>query len=469
MEAATQELACCIGDLPDELLIAVVSQLRVRRGYLADDDAEAKRRIVNTASVRSLYALSSSCRKLHAIATPLLYQCIIQSQLQPYMPVLLRTLVSKPELAQHIQYIEFESLEPLGQTPCDAYTESDLCKLREIVSTIQWLVPFPETTAELMADRGGERLRQRLIATLVVISRFSDALGTFVVLLSFANNIRDIALPHGVHSFNILAYWKFAQPSKFRRFWSKGIDMSWFSGSFMHWEKYSLRALTAKPEGQYGVLTDYLRRLLLSESTCLNFGPPAAMEEVSLTVYDAQIEHLDFYLKDCALLERFTCRWKWTDQFTPEYEVDLPALRNSLQHVQKTLIDLTIDTMESAWRVDINRIVPPIGSLREFNALKHLDVAGLVLWGDDDTSESPALSSLLPQSLETLAIKTEWDDDIEDALYQLSVDCTDFLPNLKKVECTWRPAPRFVAEYLVDACRQEGVELILDIDEDLDP
>jgi hypothetical protein len=468
MWAAANASLCFVGELPDELLLAIISQLRVERGYLIDKGAEEQRCCNNTVLVRSLHALTLSCRKFNALTTPLLYQCIIPVQRQLYMPVLLKTLFNKPVLAQHIQYIEFATFEYPAMNDIMPLTQSNINKYHESIVSTCWLVPAPATTSDILdigkivtsADQGlptaSDLVYSKLYSAMQCLWKFTY-LSAFVVLLSIADNIQDIAMPDSVDALWILAFRKWNQPGVFRRLWLRGSSASL--------ESHPLRTMFSGAKERSGHLSQYLRSFLLPESMCFEFGPPAAMKLLSLTIHDANCESLDEYLRGCASLECFSLRWQWTDKFLPRFAVDLPALHRSLQRVQKTLTCLTIDTSESAWRVDFDQVIPALGSLRGFKAITCLNVAGLVLWGDDDTSEPPPLSALLPGSLESLVIKTEWDDHVEDALHQLSIDCAVCLPRLKRVECNWRPAPGFVADFLIDAYQSAGVELVLDIED----
>ena len=464
MEAATDASTCFIGELPDELLTAIVLQLRVQRGFLADEEAEEQRRCKNAVTVRSLHALTLSCRKFNAIATALLFQCIIWTQRRLFVPLLFRTLLNNPKLGQHVQYIEFAVFSGMELNMSKNLTKSDYCEYKERLTNAQWLVPTPEPTKDLLFGNdditSGQdctrllnptrlRVRKQLVLTCSYV---------FAVLLSITENLQDAALPDCHTVLTTLAFKRFIHPSKFRRLWLKNHGLSFG-------EAYELRVMISNNKESHGCLAHYLRRSYLPDSMWLEFGPPPAMKEIYLVIQNASFRCLDDHLKDCASLDRFSYRWQWTDQFVPKNAFNLPALQKSLQLVQQTLTYLTIDTSQSAWRVDMDRITPALGSLREFKALTYLSVAGLVLWGDDDTLELLPLSALLPESLETLIVKTEWDDDVEDALHQLSIDCAISLPNLRKVECTWRPAPGFVADYLIDACRLAGVDLVLDIED----
>lgn len=459
---------CFLGELPDELLLDIASQLRVERGYLVDKEDEDRRRRDNTIIVRSLYALTLSCQKFNALATPLLYQCIIAAERPQDMPLLLRTLFGKPELAQYIQYVEFTTFDCsscFAGLPCP---RADVDKYLDCMAATTWLDPLPATTLDILGKGNNTawRIQNSVAACSKVYASLHSAMqcmwtfrydSAFAVLLSFVDNVQDVAVPYSVNALSMMAFREWNRPGVFRRLWLKDPRTSA--------EQHSISTIISKPMLQNGHLAHYIRSLILSESMCLEFEPPAAMKLLSLTVHDASSDSLDQYLRGCDSLESFSLRWQWTNQFFPRFAVDLPALRKSLQRVQRTLTCLTIDTSESAWRVDVDQVIPALGSLREFKSLTYLDVAGLVLWGDDDTSEPPPLSELLPVSLQTLTIKTEWDDDVEDALNQLSLDCALSLPSLKRVECNWRPAPRFEAEYLMNACQSAGVDLILDVED----
>jgi hypothetical protein len=120
--------------------------------------------------------------------------------------------------------------------------------------------------------------------------------------------------------------------------------------------------------------------------------------------------------------------------------------------------------MDAICQINMDEDISAIGSLRDFIALEHLDVSVLVLWGDCDGLDYPRLSAILPENFETLSIQTEWDDEVEDALYDLWEDASA-VPRLTTLTCTWAPAPRAKAEALVSAFKGTNVELTLSIEE----
>ncbi|KAJ4366779.1 hypothetical protein N0V83_007304 [Neocucurbitaria cava] len=115
-------------------------------------------------------------------------------------------------------------------------------------------------------------------------------------------------------------------------------------------------------------------------------------------------------------------QFKRANPLTYLNEVDLPAMRQGLIKFQTSLTSLTINTMDSSWQVDLDIDIPGFGSFREFVVLRYLDVSGLVLWGDSIDEEYPRLSTMLPESLEILKVKTEWDHDVDDAFCNLIED-----------------------------------------------
>lgn len=187
------------------------------------------------------------------------------------------------------------------------------------------------------------------------------------------------------------------------------------------------------------------------------------IEEIVVDNCNLNDKAIEILLQVCTSLRRFVCRWSMIRDNILGVQINLEALRRHLAPLQQSLECLVLDTLESTWQVGLDENIPTIGSLRDFAALKHLDVSGMVLWSDDDTIEQPRLATILPPNLETLIINVEWDDYVEAGLVGLSKDCTSQLPNLKSVNCSWRPAPRPIAEALIAEFKDAGVTLELAI------
>lgn len=434
--------SCFIAELPDELLVAIAMQLRVERGFLVSRHAEKQRLSRNLAAIRSLHSMALVCRKFTAIATPVLYQSIVQAG-HDFFPRLFRTLLDNPKLGRHVRYLELGPLRDLDYTLKQYLTksyreryESLLLQAREVLIEAETAHPTPSLTRRAWA---------------------LPCPGPLTVLLNITENFQEIALRALPGSVFELACRYTSIANKFNRVWLKKNSTA----------KGNLRihVLEASPDAPCGELSRFLVHYKPRRPPRCD-PAPCMMQDITIDNLDVSPAYIDGLLQGCATLKRFTCRWSWTDDFIPGHPVDLPALWQSLQHVRHTLTHLTIDTSESAWQVGMDRNIPALGSLRDFSVLTYLEVPELVLWGDDDSADPPPLASILPPSLEMLILKTEWDDDIEDALRELSTDCTEALPRLKEVECTWRPVPRFVASHLIKAFRFVGVDLKLELEND---
>jgi hypothetical protein len=197
---------------------------------------------------------------------------------------------------------------------------------------------------------------------------------------------------------------------------------------------------------------------------------PPEVREVVLHMCNFAPSHLDSVLSHHTNLKQFTCRWGLNTGAVAvhhalnfrSHPIDLPALRLSLSKHKSTLESIVLDTLESGWMIPMDQDIPAIGSLRDFIALKLLDVSGLVIlgdYGDDSELEQPRLAHILPESLERLTIRAEWDEDVEEAMYNLRNDCREWLPNLKFIDCSWRPASNTTVETFVQDFAAAGIEL----------
>jgi hypothetical protein len=465
--------ACLIGELPDELLVAIVSRLTVERGYLPDTTAEEERRSNNAVTISSLHALTLCCRKFKAIATPFLYQCIIRTE--RFMAFLLPTLLQNPHLGRYIQYVEIttpkrslmsDTAEMATWNLLEGFDQPTRDQYSAVMKGARWIVPEHEfvTDITVQAEQSSptynlSRISEPTLRKIQEMTR-STTQDSLVVLLALADNLQDVAIANNISKCKtiILALRHYHKPNIFRRLW---ICSEYYEGC----RGYLLRHMCLDAEDPSGSLAHYLCSLIMPETMFYELGLCPAMEEVSFTIQDVSRGLIESHLRGCASLKVFSCQWQWTDKFSPGYSADLPSIHRSLSRFRSSLTRLTIDTTESAWRVDLDPFIPALGSLRGFNVLAYVDVDALVLWGQGDFWEQAPLSQLLPESLEHLILKTEWDEDIEDKLDQLSSECTTSLPNLKRVECTWRPAPGFIADLLIDAFHSAGVDLKLDVEE----
>ncbi|KAF2994585.1 hypothetical protein E8E13_001612 [Curvularia kusanoi] len=457
---------CHLASLPDELLVAIASELRIERGFLNDTDAEERRVSNNAITTRSLSALVLTCRKFNAIATPLFYQCVIRPPQTRSRNLLFRTLINNPALGQHVHYLELDEDNRYMPDPRKEFQGLDAVKLGRLMLRAKWLIWSPDST-EPVVDIGNTIYSTSGSIESEYTKRQRKAVyaNPLDLLVFMMDNLQEAALPARLSSH--LSF-RHTEHDKLRRVWL---------GNAKRPSERTCRVPIVL-SGTEGNLSVYLRGYPITANPRMAISPflgeheprtLAPMTEMVLSIYEGNPEYMDILLAECASLERFSIRWFWTDLPVQDFPVDLPSLRESLCQVQDSLTHLTIDPSESAWRVGMDEIVPSMGSLRNFKALKYLEVTEIVLWDDDESADPPPLSAILPPSLETLLIiKTEWDDDIGDALYQLGVDIPAFFPHLQTVECTWRPAPEPVAEELMKLFKASGVDLQLSIEDDID-
>lgn len=468
MQPADSSLAFPVGQLPDELLIAIVTQLEVRRGFLADPELEAERQRDNAATVQALHTLTLTCQKLHYITTPALYQCVIQSQYRVWTTkLLLQTLSCKPQLSRYIHYVESHSCpNQLRLKLHQYYTESDRKSYERLLAQAKWTVPyiddpFSDVDIPLIPYPGDDidTAQRALWDNLSITSRVEPLEFAVATLIALAENLSDAALSFTQSFYSILACKQYPV--------NGGLKCAWFKDDFL--ARHSIRIFKAKGSPLHNALATYLRL----HSFHITSEPKPELEEISLHVVDLREMYVWRTLSSCRAVKHFGCHWISTDFENPYDEnrlskVDLPALREELDQWKTTFESLTIDTMDSSWLVDMDVDIPAFGTFRDFTSLKQLEVSSLVIWGDCDNVEYPRLSNILPDSLETLSIQTEWDDDVEDALHNLCEDRSTMLLQLRRVKCTWRPAPKATADYLIEAFLRLGVELVLNIEESTD-
>ena len=172
--------------------------------------------------------------------------------------------------------------------------------------------------------------------------------------------------------------------------------------------------------------------------------PLVRMEDLSLKLHDANLDWVDQHIRGCTTLYRFSCMWYRAGEYVPQVPLNLPRLRESLSHLRESLTHLTIDTSDYIWHAHLDQSILPLDSLRDFSALTYLKVDGLALWGEE-WMEIPRLSTMLPPSLVTLILKTKWDMRADHAFHQLVDDCAVFLPNLRRLDCSWDPLDEGIA------------------------
>lgn len=447
-----------IDHLPDELLLEIITYLVPIRGFKALTEDEVARRSENTRRVRGLHSLTLSCRRINLFTHPYLYQSFIQ----PYSGIettimFLRTILANPSLAENVQYIE--SLENTEWNSHQPYTHSDdlVCKtlseardrlaqqnrFRDVDSMSALLALFHDYSPDDWTAEQGLALIIALVPSVIDLAlvKLSRLWRATLASKRYKNSI-------GLHNL-----WIYTIPSS-------GGDRS--TGSFIDRECIfpSMPVFGCLWLSSANVYRHH--RPWVPDVFC---GPPnPAIEEIVFDMCEIHPHFLHTTLLNRSALKRFTCRWGMSSgSFNDIHPVpiDLRQLNSALSKHKSTLESLTLDTLESGWMVSMDQDIPAIGSLRHFTVLKALDVSGLVLWGDQEEPEPEqhSLAHLLPEALERLTIRVEWDEDAVDSLARLLPYRDEMLPNLKSVDGSWRPCTKEYAMLLEQDFVMHGIEI----------
>jgi len=417
-------------DLPNELILEIVACLLPIRGFFSSPEPEEGRRSENASRTKTLHGITLTSRRLNALASPLLYHSFILPAAGWNLLLFLRTVKERPETAHRLRYVEMQDGHFRGAM--GSHTWSVWADLRA------W--------ACLLHSQG--------------LNVFDSCVN---VLFRLTNNIVELALEglySQMHYISTLEFARLRQLS-LKRFYLPRYAVQAYPAPLVHTVDLTI---SAAPVANHSPVSTYICQLY---ALC---GPrdidpcqqvdPLGIFDVTLDNCDLEQDQIDVLFQRIHSLRQFTCRWR---DRTP---INLLRLRQALRRFCHSLDYLELDTLESRWQVTLDEDIPTIGNLRDFTVLKHLNVSGLVLWSDNDTVEHPPLASMLPPSLETLAIQVEWDDYVEDSLMTLSQDAPSQLPNLKTIDCLWQPASVEMAPLLTDMFTAVGISLSLSIAED---
>ncbi|KAF2446639.1 hypothetical protein P171DRAFT_430748 [Karstenula rhodostoma CBS 690.94] len=447
-----------LSELPGELILEILQYLAVTRGYLPPEE-EASRQTENAQRITALHGLSLTCRRLNDIVTPYLYESITKlgrSTNWSNVGSLLDTIKRKPKLLQFIRYIETDGAEFDEKLGPSLET-----KLRGLAS-----INYDFYT--------GHTMQETYFPCALVVS----------TLIRLAQNLQSLAIEAMWHREAIYdLYSNLALRDVSLRNTDGDGSIIHISGSSA--TRFSPAVMLLSNVGQVEAGGEWLKDPGTYDGPhdhsicCHNQAPgdfkgsPVHLEElqsvaVERLALEGNIRDIDLedLLGGCTFLRQLRCRW--TSGSRTRFvggAIDLEELRKSLRPFEHTLESLVLDTLDSSWLVELDQVIPTIGSLREFTNLKHIEVSGMVLWDDDEdlTVKQPRLSSILPSALETLVVNVEWDDDVEEALVDLATDRATHFPSLKKIDCSWRPAPMFVGRDLIAEFGRLGVQLKLDI------
>jgi hypothetical protein len=406
--------------LPNELILEIMAYLLPRRGFLTPPELEEQRRTENTQRIQALRCLASTSRHLNALSTPLLYRSWVQLQSNSHhshkLLLFLRTTVlERPKTLQHLRYVE---VRPGGVAN---WWDPTLNAIEESLKTLQG----PATG----------------------LSKFLWAVG---IVFRLANNLDELAFDGYIYYKTCDTY----HPNLDRLQRLSLCDFNYPVGGVV--------TIAAPLASDHSPVSLYRWN---SRYTDPGHITGVELQDLSLDDCNHVPAEIDLGLRVCLSLKRFTCRWRQYPELDDDdaAPIDLHALRQSLGRFRHCLEHLELDTSESRWQVTLDEHIPTIGDLRDFTVLKHMDVSGLVIWSDDEEAEERLLAANLPASLETLVIKVEWDDYVEENLEALSKNAATQLPNLKSIDCSWSPAPVEVAPLLTNMFDAVGIDLTLSI------
>ncbi|OAL02803.1 hypothetical protein IQ06DRAFT_345791 [Phaeosphaeriaceae sp. SRC1lsM3a] len=469
MEPADLTLPVAIGTLPTELLLLIVSHLDILRGVRPDRASEDDRQTYNSQILKTLYSLTLTCRRFAIITTPHLYCSIVNTSHHPDVALcLLRTLDRKPQLAQYIRYVEcpFWRGEPPESFTC--YSKDQLDWIQDVIARAKWSIDdmnriHDQNKMHDHFDFWTFHTHQRTqIGVWYRICSVRDKhhpLFALITIMMLASNLSEVAAP-STRDLAILAFKDYSHHTGLRTLCIFGDPCQ---------DNHMVLRRESLPQGAHA-LENFLLRYLNFQFLDSQQALEVHVDDVSLNVYDAETAFVADDVKLFTSLRSLSCRW-WENEprsnsVPPPEDMALPLLGQALRSLEHSLERLTIDTLECAWPIDMESDISPLGSLQSFHVLKHLDVSGLVLFGDYHTAVRPdiALSRILPTSLESLKVDIEWDDEIEEVLYAYLSDCALSQPALKTIECSWRPAPKDIAKHLIGSYRAIGVKLVLTIE-----
>lgn len=166
--------------------------------------------------------------------------------------------------------------------------------------------------------------------------------------------------------------------------------------------------------------------------------------------------------------------------------LSLDALRSGLDHVSKTLTHLTFHyEIEVDMAVDVTTIrdllYGSLGSLRSMEALTHLDISLLVLFGQIDPDDAPPLAELLPPRLRRLTINDElwgydafrdWEGESVfaalDSLFGRGAACKAATPDLQEFVLDFRDSGWYGEGYqperldqIQSMCEAQGIDCLI--------
>lgn len=417
--------------LPTELLREILLYNHVQRGYCAVAEAEDVRRTSNTKVIGSLHSLALTCRILYEFTTPFLYGSLVGIGGRNNWPRVIRylqTIMAKPTLIKHLRYIETEISEHRGAGP---YSQDLIDTFAQMEQHEYWATPMSKLSKPFDAN-----------------FRHKDLL-----CVSYL-----IPLAHNLQSFGLHSWWRDVLCLS-PRFNPRLQELSYCKKG----DVATFRA-PENSDSDYNAILMLFHRRRSALSARLWPGITSDQDETLPVMIDEMTFEGDWRIWRicefpyvCESIRHFKCRWTGVEP------LDLYTIRQYLVCAENTLETLELDTLDSEWLYSLKWDIPTFESLREFTVLKYLKITGMALWSHDESRDQPVLSSLLPASLETLVIETKWEKYVQDSLLALAEGCPTHLPKLKRIDCSWGPAPMLIGTRLIATFEKLGVTLDLSL------
>ena len=426
-----EDMTAKLVQLPSEILLEILLYFPVQRGYCPNEKADALRRASNIKSIGILYNIALTCSRLNEVATPLLYSSLVGIGGRNNWPKLIRylqTLMEKPGLMKYLRYIETEMSIRRGAEPL---SEELIRTFEQMEQHEYWATPMSKLTKP--NTKGFTRKELLYVSYLV-------------------------SLAYNLQSFGIHSYWRDVfclSPRDNLRLqelsYTRNGDVVTFHSP-------------ANPKSEYNPILMLFHRRRSTGSASRWPGVSSGIDETLPIMIDEMNCEGDWRIwrtcefpYECESIRHFRCRWIGAEP------LDLYTIREYLAYTKDTLESLELDNLESERLNSSPSNIPRFESLREFTALKYLRIAGRVLWLPDERPDQPVFSLLFPASLETLVIETKWEDYLRDSLYALAKGCSTHLPHLKRIDCSWGPAPEIVGRQLMTTFEELGVILNMDL------
>lgn len=366
----------CLLSLPEELLLNVMGFLR-HHTYL--------------------HSLCLTSKLLGRIASPVLYRNIWVDEMSTQL--LLRTLLTRPDLSSEIRYLASEGIESSSRRP--EMTSHELQLLNEAVRDI-----YKELNTTFVGHADGVwlamlfiRLPRLQILDIVITPIFH---GTFV-----HNLFTTACNPSSAYG------------QLFTTLQKVIIRFPWMSCGI-----YPLRCFARLPHLQTLVSVELHSSDILIE-TSKTPSPPFATKHLVLMYEHTPFEVYEWF-RCFECLESVTIK-NWRGRCRGDYRPFGAIFRNQ----QNSLKQICLAYFESYPERFDGRPVHPIGSLRNFEQLSRLMVSEYMLLGQNNYPP-PVLVDILPQSLESIHI-TDWTGPHRDQIQCFHASCPQQFPKLREV------------------------------------